>query len=42
MIIPIIKVVANPLTGPEPNANKITPVNKVVILASKIEDKEPE
>ena len=29
------KVIAKPLTGPEPNANKIVAAIKVVILASK-------
>ena len=33
--IPIDKVIAKPLTGPEPKANKITAAIKVVILASK-------
>ena len=37
--IPINKVVAKPLIGPVPNANKIRPVRPVVMLASKIEDK---
>ena len=36
--IPIIKVDAKPFTGPVPNMNKITPVNRVVMLASRIED----
>ena len=36
--IPIIKVVANPLIGPVPKENKIIPVNKVVTLASIIEE----
>ena len=35
--IPIRSVVANPLIGPVPNANKINAVRPVVMLASKIE-----
>ena len=35
--IPIIKVVANPLIGPEPKVYKTIPVNSVVTLASIIE-----
>ena len=38
VIIPINKVVANPLMGPEPNINKMIAVKPVVIFASKIED----
>ena len=38
VIIPINKVVANPLIGPVPNTNKIKAVKPVVIFASKIED----
>ena len=37
--IPIKRVVANPLIGPDPNTYSIKAVNPVVILASKIEDK---
>src|SRR5690606_35104255 len=36
--IPISRVVANPLIGPEPNMNNIRAVRPVVILASKIEE----
>ena len=35
VIIPIPSVIANPLTGPDPKANKITAAMSVVILASK-------
>ena len=35
--IPIIKVVANPLIGPEPKIYRIIPVKRVVTLASIIE-----
>ena len=35
VIIPIPRVIAKPLTGPEPNANKITAAIRVVIFASK-------
>ena len=34
VIIPIPKVIAKPLTGPEPKANNITAAINVVILAS--------
>ena len=37
--IPIKRVVANPLIGPDPNTNKIKAVNPVVIFASKIEER---
>ena len=36
--IPINKVVANPLIGPDPNTYNINAVRPVVMLASKIED----
>ena len=36
--IPMSKVVANPLIGPVPKTNKISAVNPVVILASKMEE----
>ncbi len=36
--IPISNVVANPLMGPVPKANKINAVNPVVIFASKIDE----
>ena len=36
--IPINKVVANPLIGPEPNINSITAVRPVVMFASNIEE----
>ena len=39
VIIPINKVVANPLIGPEPNTNNIIAVSPVVMLASKIEER---
>ena len=39
--IPIIKVVANPLIGPEPKIYKIIPVKKVVIFASIIAESAP-
>ena len=34
-MIPIPKVIANPFTGPDPNANKIIAAIRVVILASR-------
>ena len=37
--IPIKRVVAKPLIGPDPNINKIKAVNPVVIFASNIDDK---
>ena len=37
--IPINRVVANPLIGPEPNTNSIKAVKPVVMLASKIEER---
>ena len=37
--IPMINVVAKDSIGPEPNVLRITAVNKVVMLASKIDDK---
>ena len=37
--IPINKVVANPLIGPDPKTKRINAVSPVVILASKMEDK---
>ena len=37
--IPINRVVAKPLIGPEPNTNNIKAVSPVVMLASKIEDR---
>ena len=37
--IPIIKVVANPLIGPDPKAKRINAVKKVVTLASIMDDK---
>ena len=36
--IPIKRVVANPLIGPEPKTNNISAVSPVVMLASNIED----
>ena len=36
--IPIKRVVAKPLIGPDPNTNNIKAVNPVVILASRIDD----
>ena len=36
--IPIKRVVANPLIGPDPNTYNINAVNPVVMLASRIED----
>ena len=36
-ITPRIRVNAKPFTGPSPNNNRITPVNTVVTLESKIE-----
>ena len=36
--IPIKRVVANPLIGPDPNTYNINAVSPVVILASNIED----
>ena len=38
LIIPIIKVVAKPCTGPEPKIYNTIPVNRVVILLSIIAD----
>ena len=38
VIIPIIKVVANPKIGPLPKMYKINPVKKVVMFESRIED----
>ena len=38
-IIPIIKVIANPLTGPWPKLYNIKPTNKVVKFASIIDVK---
>ena len=35
VIIPIPKVIAKPLTGPEPNANKMMAAISVVMFASK-------
>ena len=37
--MPIIKVIANPLIGPVPNANKTIAAIKVVMLASAIDDR---
>ena len=37
--IPINKVVAKPLIGPDPNTNKMIAVKPVVIFASKMEDR---
>ena len=37
--IPMIRVVANPRTGPVPNTNRITPVMIEVRLESKIAEK---
>ena len=35
VVIPIPKVIAKPLTGPDPNANKIIAAINVVMFASK-------
>ena len=35
VIIPIPNVIANPLTGPDPKANKIIAAIRVVIFASR-------
>ena len=37
--IPINRVVANPLIGPEPKINRMRAVNPVVMLASRMDDK---